>query len=120
VPPSSVITGKPKSAQRLNPRWEANYGLNVTANYGLNVTDSATAAPSARYGQASGRHPRLDKAALAAGDDPLIARQRMRQLTLVLDREPVGVGGVEALSIPGPADPIPADTTGPTMVSRRR
>lgn len=45
---------------------------------------------------------------LAATDDPGIARQRMLELTRVLDRKPVGVGGVEPLSIPGPGGPIPA------------
>jgi acetyl esterase/lipase len=45
---------------------------------------------------------------LSDGDHPVVVRQRNRQETLALDRRPVPVGGVTALSIPGPAGRIPA------------
>jgi acetyl esterase len=45
---------------------------------------------------------------LAVGDDPLIARQRLRAVTGILNRNSVTVGGVTTVSIPGPAGPIPA------------
>jgi acetyl esterase len=45
---------------------------------------------------------------LSTGDDVVVSRQRLRQLAMVIDRKSVAVGGVTALTIPGPAGPIPA------------
>ena len=60
---------------------------------------------------------------LSAADDPAACRQNMLQLTQLLDRHRLPVGGVTDLSIPGPAGDIPArhyrpdnDELGPLLV----
>ena len=45
---------------------------------------------------------------LSTGDDVALCRKRLHEWQLAMDRKPVPVGGVEELSIPGPAGPIPA------------
>jgi acetyl esterase len=45
---------------------------------------------------------------LSEGKHPVIVRERMRKALLAMEHEPVAVGGVGALSIPGAAGPIPA------------
>ena len=48
------------------------------------------------------------EADLTARDDVEYSRQRIRRMASTIDRNPLPVGDVTALSIPGPAGPIPA------------
>ncbi len=59
---------------------------------------------------------------LTARDDVVYSRQRIRETAEMIDRNPVPVGGVTDLSIPGPAGDIPArhyrpdDEVGPLLI----
>jgi len=51
------------------------------------------------------------EAGLTARDDVAYSRQRIRQTMVTIDRNPLPVGGVADLSIPGPAGDIPTNHT---------